>query len=129
MNESKYAYARGGFIDPTSGGSIGIEVSSTFGSPNLTFGPDLSAYYTLMADPQIPAFLLSGTCPSFPVYRDSARTQSSGSGEPLMKLMDDLFGDAHADIPTLPPQSIRRLTVKARRRGQAEPLPLDLEDD
>src|SRR5665213_1618843 len=108
MNESKYINPVSRFVDPTSSASIGIEVGPTFDTSHFTFGPEVSPFFTLMADPQIPAFLLSGTCPSFPVYRDSARTQSSGSGEPLMKLMDELFGDAHPDIPTLPPQSIRR---------------------
>jgi hypothetical protein len=116
-------------FDPTSSANIELDVYGTYESSNYALGPKLPSFFSLVADPQVPAFLLSGTCPSFPVYRESARTQGSGSGEPLLKLMEDLFGDAHADIQTLPPRSVRRASVKARRGGRAQPLPLILEDD
>jgi hypothetical protein len=75
-----------------------------------------------------PHYLYGGTCPGM-ITHDPLMTSSSGIGDPILQLFEDLYTEPRWDIPPIQPKNVRRVRAKARHRGKAVPLPLELEDD
>lgn len=62
------------------------------------------------------------------VFEQIVTTESTGFSDSIWRLLEDMHAMSAWDLPSLPPQRVRRVRARVRHRLRPDPLPFSLED-